>query len=200
MVGRRLPAAPGSLLLRADGADAGVRADLLEAGRRLPGDFYPSYIEQVRPELNGLFREEDYPSADTLRKKFGVKLEVLPIPSGDDFRVTLSAEEQARVAREIDANVRQSLQTGTEDLWNRLKDVVSHMVERLNEPESRFHASLVTNVFELVDLLPQLNVGQDEELNRFAAEIRIGSAASGARAEEERHPARGDRERCGRKS
>ncbi len=22
---------------------------------------YPSYIEQVRPELNGLFREEDYP-------------------------------------------------------------------------------------------------------------------------------------------
>ena len=62
-------------------------------------DVYPSYIEQVRPELNGLFREEDYPSADKLRKKFGVKLEVLPIPSGDDFRVTMSAEEQARVAR-----------------------------------------------------------------------------------------------------
>jgi hypothetical protein len=31
---------------------------------------------------------------------------------------------------------------------------------------------LVTNVFDLVDLLPQLNVGQDQELNRFAAEIR----------------------------
>ena len=26
-------------------------------------DFYPSYIEQIRPELNGLFREEDYLSA-----------------------------------------------------------------------------------------------------------------------------------------
>ena len=54
------------------------------------------FIEQVRPELNGLFREEDYPSAEKLRAKFGVKLEVLPIPSGDDFRVTLSEEEQAR--------------------------------------------------------------------------------------------------------
>jgi hypothetical protein len=135
-------------------------------------DFYPSYIEHVRPELNGLFREEDYPSADALRKKFGLKLEVLPIPSGDDFRVTMSAEEQARVARDIDANVRQSVQKGTEDLWNRLKSVVRHMADRLNEPESRFHASLVTNVFDLVDLLPQLNVGQDQELNRFAAEIR----------------------------
>jgi hypothetical protein len=86
--------------------------------------------------------------------------------------VTLSEEEQARVAREIDENVRQSLKRGAEDLWVRLKDVVSHMVERLKEPESRFHASLVTNVFELVDLLPRLNVNQDEELNRFAQEIK----------------------------
>jgi hypothetical protein len=30
----------------------------------------------------------------------------------------------------------------------------------------------VTNVFDLVDLLPRLNVNQDEELNRFAAEIK----------------------------
>jgi len=112
---------------------------------------YPSYIEQVRPELNGLFREEDYPSTDKLRNKFGVKLEVLPIPSGNDFRVTLSEEEQARVAREIDENVRQSLQKGTADLWVRLKGVVAHMVGRLNEPESRFHASLVTNICELVE-------------------------------------------------
>ena len=133
---------------------------------------YPSYIEQVRPELNGLFREEDYPSTDKLRNKFGVKLEVLPIPSGNDFRVTLSEEEQARVAREIDENVRQSLQKGTEDLWTRLKGVVAHMVERLKEPESRFHASLVTNICELVELLPRLNVNQDEELNRFAGEIK----------------------------
>lgn len=135
-------------------------------------EVYPSSIEQVRPELNGLFREEDYPSAEKLRAKFGVKLEVLPIPSGDDFRVTLSEEEQARVAREIDESVRQSLNRGTRDLWVRLTDVVTHMVDKLNEPESRFHASLVTNVLDLVDLLPRLNVNQDEELNRFAAEIK----------------------------
>ena len=46
------------------------------------------------------------------------------------------------------------------------------MVDRLNEPESRFHASLVSNVLDLVNLLPQLNVGEDPELSRFAGEIR----------------------------
>jgi len=133
---------------------------------------YPEYIEQVRPELNGLFREEDYPSPEKLRTKFGVKLEVLPIPMGADFRVEMSAEEQARVAREIDANVRESLMRGTEDLWKRLREVVAHMVERLNEPESRIHGSLVTNVLDLVDLLPRLNVNGDADLNRFAEQIR----------------------------
>jgi len=132
---------------------------------------YPQYIEQVKPELNGLFREEDYPSADKLRKKFGVKLEVLPIPSGADFRVQMSAEEQARVSREI-ANVRESLMRGTEDLWRRLREVVSHMVDRLNEPESRFHATLVTNVLDMVEILPRLNVNADPDLNRFAEQVK----------------------------
>ncbi len=133
---------------------------------------YPQYIDQVRPELNGLFREEDYPSAEKLRTKFGVKLEILPIPSGTDFRVQMSAEEQARVSREIDASVRESLTRGTDDLWRRLREVVSHMVDRLNEPESRFHASLVTNIFDLVEILPRLNVNGDEDLNRFAEQVK----------------------------
>ena len=133
---------------------------------------YPEYIEQVRPELNGLFREEDYPSQERLRAKFGVKLEVLPIPTGADFRVQMSAEEQARVSREIDANVRESLTRGTEDLWRRVREAVAHMVDRLNEPESRFHSSMVTNVFELVEILPRLNVGGDADLDRFAEQIR----------------------------
>ena len=46
------------------------------------------------------------------------------------------------------------------------------MVDRLNEPESRFHATLVSNVFDLVEILPRLNVNGDAELNRFAEQIR----------------------------
>jgi hypothetical protein len=136
-------------------------------------EVYPTYVERDRPELVGLFEQDDYLLVEKLRKKFGLKFEVLPVPSGEDFRVTLSQEERERVGREIDESVRQSLNRGTMDLWKRLREVVTRMVDKLNEPESRFHASLVTNVFDLVDdLLPRLNVNQDEDLNRFAAEIK----------------------------
>ncbi len=58
---------------------------------------YPEYIREARSELGGLFREEDYPSVEKLRDKFSVKLDVLPFPAGEDFRVEMSAEEQARM-------------------------------------------------------------------------------------------------------
>ncbi len=157
VVGRRLPPLPSNFYF-----------DLMERMREFEASFeqgvesfltvYPQYIDQVRPELNGLFREEDYPSVEKLRTKFGVKLEILPIPSGADFRVQMSAEEQARVSREIDANVRQSFGPRHRRPMEAPARVVSHMVDRLNEPDSRFHGLLVTNVFDLVEILPRLNV------------------------------------------
>jgi len=116
---------------------------------------YPQYIERSRPELNGT-RSQSKP-----QNRRGARC--------------LAAEgSQPTLDRILQANCPtpyKSLARGTADLWDRLNDVVSHMVDKLNEPESRFYATLVTNVQDLVRLLPQLNVGGDPELNRFAAEI-----------------------------
>jgi hypothetical protein len=46
------------------------------------------------------------------------------------------------------------------------------MVDRLNEPDSRLHGSLVTNVLDLVEILPRLNVNGDTDLNRFAEQVK----------------------------
>ena len=133
---------------------------------------YPTYVEQARTVLNGLYRAEDYPSADKLREKFDVKTEVLPIPCGDDFRVVLSEEEQARIASEIDANVKKSLSRGTEELWGRLYATVNHMATRLSVPNSRLRSSMIGNLVELTRLLSQLNIAQDTELDAFVALVR----------------------------
>lgn len=133
---------------------------------------YPNYIEQVQPALNRLFRPDDYPDTAKIREKFELRLEIQPIPSGEDFRVTLSEDQRSRIAREIDANVREALKRGTQDLWLRLRKVVEHMVSRLNEPEARLYPSVVDNIRELVEVLPQLNVAQDVDLNAFVEEIK----------------------------
>ncbi len=142
---------------------------------------YPAYIEQVRPALNGLFRPEDYPDARKIREKFELRLEILPIPNGEDFRVALSDEQRARISREIDAQVRQSLEKGTRELWMRLRKLVEHMVARLQISDGRLYASVVDNIVDLIDVLPDLNLTDDPALNGFVDEIRTRLCAASAK-------------------
>ena len=142
---------------------------------------YPTYIEQVRPTLNGLFRPEDYPEAQIIREKFELRLEILPIPNGDDFRVALSEEQRARLSREIDQQVRQSLEKGTQELWRRLRKLVEHMVTRLQQPDGRLYASVVDNIVDLINVLPDLNLTNDPALNAFVDEIRVRLCAASAK-------------------
>ena len=142
---------------------------------------YPSYIEQVRPALSGLFRPEDYPDPKKIREKFELRLEILPIPSGEDFRVTLSEEQRVRISRDIDAQVRVSLQRGTQELWIRLRKLVDHMVARLQQPEGKLYASVVDNIVELINVLPNLNLTGDPTLNVFVEEIRSRLCSASAK-------------------
>ena len=142
---------------------------------------YPSYIEQGRVELNGLFRPEDYPDPQKIREKFELRLEILPIPSGEDFRVSLSEEQRARISRDIDAQVRVSLQKGTQELWLRLRKLVEHMVSRLQQPEGKLYASVVDNIVELIHVLPALNLTGDPTLSAFIEEIRSRLCSASAK-------------------
>ncbi|MDE3075896.1 MAG: hypothetical protein KGJ86_10755, partial [Chloroflexota bacterium] len=42
---------------------------------------YPTYIDEGRRRLNGLFRPEDYPSAHCIRDRFSFGYNVFPLPS-----------------------------------------------------------------------------------------------------------------------
>ena len=133
-------------------------------------DAYPTYREQARSSLGLLYRDSDYPDWSKLTEKFDLTTDILPIPCGEDFRVTLGEDEKARIAREIDQQVKQSLTRATFELWSRLVQSVAHLAAQLERPKARLHTSTLRNVTEIADLVPQLNVTNDEELTALAQE------------------------------
>jgi hypothetical protein len=149
-------------------------------------DAYPTYREQARSSLGLLYRDSDYPDWSKLTEKFDLTTDILPIPCGEDFRVTLGEEEKARVAREIDQQVKQSLTRATSELWSRLMQSVAHLAAQLERPKARLHT--LRNVTEIADLVPRLNVTNDEELTALAQETnsRLAGFTRQALAE---HPA-----------
>jgi hypothetical protein len=76
-------------------------------------------------------------------------------------------------------SIKASLRVGTRELWQRWYKVVSHMSARMTEynaaqdgSKPRLYDSMITNIVEIVDVLPKLNIAGDTELDRMASEIR----------------------------
>ena len=125
---------------------------------------YPILKEDARVLLNGMFNEQDYPAIEEMRTKFAVKVETLPLPSADDFRVALAEAEVSRIQREIETRLQREIENAHRDLWNRLHNAVDNMVVRLKDPTGKFHDTLVGNLQELVELIPKLNFTDDRHL------------------------------------
>jgi hypothetical protein len=131
---------------------------------------YPSMKESARASLNGMFKEEDYPSVDTLRGKFAVSMDEFPIPESGDFRVNLSAEEIAELEARNQERVNTLTGYAMRDAWDRLHTCVEHFHARLAQPGAIFRDSLVENVREVCDVLQRLNVANDPALEELRNE------------------------------
>jgi len=143
---------------------------------------YPTLRDNAQKKLGDAFRESDYPSTASLRYRYGVEIHFKPIPDKADIRIDVPAAELKRISADIDGEVRRALERATTDMFERLYHVVLAMRDRLKEykvvtkgkkqvREHSFRDSIVTNIKELCELLPKLNVTQNAELDRLVAEV-----------------------------
>ncbi|MBN9235117.1 MULTISPECIES: hypothetical protein [Phyllobacteriaceae] len=149
------------------------------------GEFIASYPELVRSapdRMSGLFKDADYPTVDSLRDRYSMELRKLPVPTPEDFRVSMS-EAQADVIRaDIERQVREGAATAVRDVYRRVADVAGRMAERLtayrpaarkgDQTEGAFRDSLVLNVRDLIEVLPMLNITGDPELTAMVDRLR----------------------------
>jgi hypothetical protein len=140
---------------------------------------YPEIRYEARRRLGDAYAESDFPSEARLKGRFGVKLTYLPIPSSDDFRVQLAAEEIAVVRRNAEEALRGTVSEAVRSLLDRLREPVAHMATRLRlfrrrsngKVDHPFRDTLVENVREIVRLAPMLNLMDDPRIAELCADI-----------------------------
>jgi len=133
---------------------------------------YPQLVQEARFHLRGLFNSDDYPSAEEIGDKFEIDVAVTPVPSADDFRVDLQSSEVAQIREQIERRNERQEARAMREVWDRLFQVVEKMARTLSDPEAKFKNSLVGNVSELCEVLPKLNVSDDEKLDRMVDRVR----------------------------
>jgi hypothetical protein len=139
---------------------------------------YPALVAQAEFKLNTLFDATDYPPIEFIKDKFSVRMTTYPMPNAEDFRIIegIPPEEVERLQSEAVVGLNEQVTLAIKDLWDRLHKVVSAMSARLQEGENgkplKFHDTLVTNIQDLLDKVPQLNLTDDPEITTMTDAMR----------------------------
>lgn len=143
---------------------------------------YPGYVAAAGARLGTMFDPSDYPTADELKAKYNMELVVMPVPTGDDFRVAMSEHQASRIRAQIEARVEEAQRNAVADVYRRITEALERMVNRLSnyQPAEQtgdraigiFRDSLVDNVRDLIEVLPSLNITGDPVLAAMASRLR----------------------------
>lgn len=138
---------------------------------------YEMHRDKAILQLGALANPADYPSVAQVRERFYIKVNYTPLPDSRDFRLDDMPEEAMSELREqSDLRVAEAVNEARNDLYRRLSERLHHIVTRMAEVNkkkegSRIHGSLLTNLQELCELIPSLNVTKDEELEKLRIRV-----------------------------
>lgn len=142
---------------------------------------YPEYRLTAKKRLGKTYNEEDYPDPKKVRGMFDFHIQMETV--GDtDFRCKLTAEQLKELHSNAESDIKDALSVAMRDPAERIVDCVGRMVERLKnyKPASDkgikasglFRDSLVTNIAELVELLPAFNLTGDKTLETLTKRMK----------------------------
>lgn len=137
------------------------------------GKNYKAWIEKARTMHNGTFDPSLYPAWREMEKNFSFEIEYTPLPKASHFTtngIAKGAIEEMQASLEQRNNER--IEAAVRDTWTRLMTPVNALSEKLADPERIFRDSLIQNVKDIVELVPQLNLTNDLTLARMAEEIK----------------------------
>lgn len=142
---------------------------------------YEQRIQAAQFNLVGLFRREDYPTAEQVRAKFYMVREFSPVPHAGDFRVDIGHEAEKALLADFQAASDKKLADAMQSNWDRLYKTMQVLSRQLgsydNKEEGRraggVHASVVDNALELCDMLKELNITNDPNLEKMRRDLQM---------------------------
>lgn len=141
-----------------------------EEERKLVRDL-PVWVDEAKRTQGKLFRSDRYPSQNDLASKFGIDIDILPMPNIADWRVDLADEQVAELRAAAEGKLAETMREGVMDLLARMQEVVEHAKDTLSDSEKTFRNSLIGNIKSVCEMVGKLNVTGDKEIEALRKEM-----------------------------
>ena len=135
-----------------------------------------AHVEAAKAMLGDAFVSEDYAfltgnggiDQEWLLNQFTLDIEYDVVTSGDDLRACLTEADRENIAAKIDAQAMEKFGKAQAHLIQTLHDHIFAIHERLCKEENVFRDTLITNLEDLVSLIPKMNIAGDPAINDMA--------------------------------
>lgn len=143
---------------------------------------YPQLLADAPISLGKLYKAEDYPELEDVKRKFGFNYVISPLPEAGDFRLDVGNAELEELKHKYAADYDSRLADAMREPWERLHTVLTAMSVKLTDepgqddddkPKKRYHETLVTNATDLCALLTKLNVTGDPKLEEARKQLEL---------------------------
>lgn len=140
---------------------------------------FPSVLNDAEGRLGVLYDIRDYPTSAQLEQKFSVELKYSPIEHPSHFLVQISANERSEIQKNMEATFNDKVAGTVTNLYNRLSNGINHLLERMDRYEDTpekwkiFKASNLNHLKGIAELLPDLNITNDDGINQMCADLRV---------------------------
>lgn len=139
---------------------------------------YPRLVQEAQVNLGKLYKADDYPPLEEVKRKFAFRRSVKPVPEAGDFRLDVPAEDMRELVCEFESQQQQKLADACREPWQRLHDELETISKKLtdvdgDERKKRYHDSLISNPLELCQLLTKLNINNDPKLEEARRQLEL---------------------------
>lgn len=133
-------------------------------------------VQQAQASLGQLANPNDYPRADQVAARFGVSVDLRPVPSISDFsRVNVPPPLIEALGQRYAASEGKLVANAYDDLKGRILKEIQRMATQLGKAaageKTRLHETLNSNLQELVGMLRDMNITKKPELAALADKI-----------------------------
>tara|TARA_A100000172_G_scaffold72076_1_gene53052 strand:- start:1358 stop:2254 length:897 start_codon:yes stop_codon:yes gene_type:complete len=136
---------------------------------------YDWEISRAQARLGNLFVRDDYPTTESISRKFAFNISYIPLPDAGDFRVDVGNDQKQVLEDHYNEYYNRQLHSAMNDVWQRTYKVLSNMSERLDyakgDTKKIFRDTLVDNVTDIVELLNVCNVTNDRQMTAMAMKL-----------------------------
>lgn len=141
-------------------------------------DAYDWEVMAAQSQLGSLFVRDEYPTKESLRSKFGFRINYIPLPDAGDWRVDMEQETTRALQSQYASFYQKQMEGAMRDVWERLHAELARFVKQLDVDadgkKGKIYQSTLDHVLSLTDMLSMTNFTNDPNLE--LAEKRLRAA------------------------